>query len=152
MSAESNTLEPYRGEFRYLFFSPVDRYESTVEFYRDVLELPVIAEFGDSESQSRRADFQASVGVIEVAMNRGDSELKSIMLKPGEEYRAAVGGYLLFEVEDVDRLYQHVVEKGADVVQEVKDWYWRFRDFKVKDPCGNIVCVCSRLPGWEKYH
>ena len=145
MSEKANGFEPYRGEFRYVFFSPTDRYESTVKLYRDVLKLPVITELGGPDSERRRTDFQASLGVIEVVTNSGQSELKSILLKPGEEYSAPVGGYFEFEVEDVDAAHRRAVDMGADVIQNISDWPWRYRDFKVKDPCGNVVCPFSRL-------
>ena len=92
------------------------------------------------------------LGVLEVIQSDAGSLFKSIVLDPEEEYRPPRGGFMLIEVEDVDRLYQSVLEQGVEVLQGIKDWSWEFRDFKVTDPCGNIVCLFSRLPGWEEHH
>ena len=58
----------------------------------------------------------------------------------------------MIEVPDLDAVYQSSVEARAEVLHEPRDWPWLFRDFKVKDPCGNVVCLFRRLPGWEKFH
>jgi predicted enzyme related to lactoylglutathione lyase len=59
---------------------------------------------------------------------------------------------LLIEVPNVDESAEQVRRRGATFLQEVRDWPWRFRDFKLADPCGNIICLFSRLPGWEPFH
>jgi predicted enzyme related to lactoylglutathione lyase len=59
---------------------------------------------------------------------------------------------LLIEVPNVDESAEQVRRRGATFLQEVRDWPWRFRDFKLADPCGNIICLFSRLPGWEAFH
>jgi hypothetical protein len=52
----------------------------------------------------------------------------------------------------VDALSRCVERARVPLLQEVRDWPWLFRDFKVQDPCGNVVCCFSRLPGWEVFH
>jgi hypothetical protein len=60
--------------------------------------------------------------------------------------------FLLIEVPDVDALAGSVERSGVPLFQAVCDWPWKFRDFKVRDPCGNIVCCFYRLEGWEAHH
>jgi len=51
------------GQFRFAYFTP--HYESTVAFYRDGLDLPVI-ETWDRNPDDRGTLFGAASGVIEV--------------------------------------------------------------------------------------
>ena len=41
---------------------------------------------------------------------------------------------------------------NRQLMQGPRDWGWRFRDFKVEDPCGNVLCFFIRLQGWEEHH
>ena len=141
MSAEPNGVVPYRGEFRYVFYAPQAKYEATLLFYRDVLQFPVIGGFSHGKF------FQASTGVIEVIAELWPDRLRYMLLDPKERYEPPRGGFLLIEVEDLSGLYQTVVDAGVELMQEPKDWPWLFRDFKVKDPCGNVLCFFCRLPG-----
>ncbi len=143
--ADAPKLAPYRGEFRYVFVAPHRLYEETVSFYRDVLGFPVVGGF------SYGTYLQASTGVVEVISDRGEEVLADQGGEAGE-YRPAHGGWLLIEIPDLDATFKSVVEPSAEVLHEPRDWPWLFRDFKVKDPCGNLVCLFRRLPGWEKRH
>ncbi len=144
----------YRGEFRYVFYTGQDLYDATLAFYADALRFPVVGGFGDRRERgySDGTYFQASVGVIEVIAGGGDDDLRPILTGSVEAYDAPRGGFLLIEVPDVDTLAASVERSGVPLHQAVHDWPWRFRDFKVRDPCGNIVCCFSRLSGWDAYH
>ena len=148
-------LAPYRGEFRYVFYTGHDLYEPTLGFYAGVLGLSLVGGFGTREEHgySDGTYFAASVGVIEViAGGGGDDDLRPILTGTIEPYTPPRGGFLLIEVPDVDALSRSVERAGVPLLQEVRDWPWLFRDFKVQDPCGNVVCCFSRLPGWETFH
>lgn len=148
-------LSPYRGEFRYVFYARPGTYDQTVAFYEQTLGFQIVGGFGGPEPP-RGTYVQASTGVIEVldeATGGGeDAELKAQVLDAGQIYQAPRGAFLLIEVADVDRLARRVRKCGGILHQEVRDWEWRFRDFKVVDPSGNLLCVFSRRPGWEAYH
>ena len=146
MSKDSDDLAPYRGEFRFVFYAPRELYEKTVAFYRDILRFPVVGGF------SHGTYLRASTGVIEVISDVGGSELRSMVAQAESPYTPAQGAWLLIEVEDLDSLYEATLRSQADVLHEPRDWPWLFRDFKVKDPCGNVVCLFRRLRGWEKFH
>ncbi len=139
-------LAPYRGEFRYIFFAPSRLYEETVAFYRDVLGFPVVGGF------SYGTYIKASTGVIEIISDPGEGDELRDQVHGADEYRPPQGAWLLIEVLDLDTVYRSAVEAKAEVLYEPRDWERLFRDFKLKDPCGNIVCLFRRLPGWEQFH
>ena len=144
-------IAAYRGEFRYVFYAPTPKYEATVDFYSRLLEFPVVGGFGDASSPGQGVYLKASVGVLEVIRSEG-SDLRDMLLERGQEFRPPTGGFLMIEVNDVDALHRRVAERGAEILQPPRDWPWKFRDFKTADPCGNILCLFSRLPGWESHH
>ena len=43
-------------------------------------------------------------------------------MRPIQEYRLPAGGCLLIEVEDVDGLAERVAERGAEIMQPIRDW------------------------------
>ena len=116
------------------------------DFYRDVLELPITGGF------SHGTYFQASTGVIEVIQDIGPHDLRDMLLAPSQSYQPPKGGFLLIEVRDLGALRRRVERAGVAVIQDTRDWPWLFRDFKVADPSGNVLCFFSRLRGWEAHH
>lgn len=125
-------------EFRYVFYAPPDRYEETVSFYGDVLLFPVIGGFDYG------VFFQAGAGVIEVIRDPRESLLRSYIFQD-ETYVPPAGGFLVMEVSDVDELYARL--SGLQTfVHPPMNWEWGVRDFKLKDPCGNILCFFSQVP------
>jgi len=146
-------LADYQGEFRYVFFAGRDYYESTLVFYGDNLGLPVVGGFGERGARgfSDGTYFQASVGVIEVIAGDDDG-LQELLTGSTDSYVGPAGGFLLIEVPDVDELAASVERSGVRILQGLADWPWQFRDFRVEDPCGNVLRFFSRLPGWEQWH
>ena len=140
-------LDRYVGEFRFVFYAPAGRYEATVAFYRDTLDFPIIGGFPGGTY------IGASTGVIEIIdVDAVDDGLKDFVFQRSSAFEPADGGFLLVEVRDVNALAGRLALAGVSLVQELRDWPWRFRDCKVVDPAGNLVCLFSRLPGWEAFH
>jgi len=137
---------PYVGEFRYVFYAPTAKYQATLIFYRDVLEFPVVGGF------SYGTYFQASTGTIEVINDPGTESLRDILFESDTSYQPYRGGFLLVEVEELETLRSRIEGAGHQLIQEPREWPWRFEDFKVEDPCGNLLCFFVRLPGWETHH
>ncbi len=54
-----------KGQFRFSYFTP--NYDTTVSFYRDDLELPVV-ESWDRSADDRGTLFAAASGIIEVVL------------------------------------------------------------------------------------
>jgi uncharacterized glyoxalase superfamily protein PhnB len=55
-----------------------------------------------------------------------------------------VGGLVHLYVADVDAWYADMVDKGASVPSP-EDQPWGNRDFRVTDPDGNQLAICTRL-------
>jgi len=134
----------FENEFRFVFFPPLDQYEAVISFYRDTLHLPVLGGFGASPDEMRGTYIQAAKGVLEIVADPTNSAFRQQAFSTGERYEPAHGGYLLIEVPNVEELYQQVSVQGVEIQQSMQDWPWGFRDFKVIDPAGNMVCLFSR--------
>ena len=150
----SREFAPYRGEFRFVFYTGDDLYKATLTFYAQSLGLPVIGGFGewDGQGYSDGTYYGVSAGVIEVICGGGADDLRPILTGTVEPYAAPRGGFLLVEVPDVDALAASVERSGVAFFKKRVIGHGYFATLKVRDPCGNIVCCFSRLPGWEALH
>lgn len=54
-----------------------------------------------------------------------------------------VGIFTYVEVEDVDKHYETLVNKGISTSSEPKDWPWGKREYAVKDPDGYTLVFYS---------
>jgi catechol 2,3-dioxygenase-like lactoylglutathione lyase family enzyme len=52
---------------------------------------------------------------------------------------------LIFRVDDVDAMFEHVAASGAEVLQEPADQFYGVRDCAFRDPSGNLVRINSPL-------
>ena len=115
-----------RGQFRFSYFTPY--YDATVAFYRDGLELPVV-ESWDRNPEDRGTLFGAASGLVEV-LKRPESGDSSHMW----DERHPQGAFMVIEIEDVDRTYRQVVEKGLPIQQELTMQAWGHRSFCIREP------------------
>ncbi len=116
------------GQFRFAYFTP--DYESTVAFYRDGLELLVIATW-DRNPDDRGTLFGAASGMIEVLALPKSGESSHLF-----DDRPPQGAFMVIEVDQLEARYQRAVEKGLPIKQELKDQDWGHRSFCVCDPNG----------------
>ena len=58
----------------------------------------------------------------------------------GETKRPPGQGAVYVFVTEVDALYQELKSRGADTINEPKDYPYGMRDFDVKDIDGNQLC------------
>ena len=125
------------GQFRFAYFTP--KYEETVAFYRQGLELPSI-EAWDGTPDDRGTLFGAASGVIEVlALPRGTQSDHLWDNRPPQ------GAFMVIEVEQVESLYQRAVEKGLPIQHELKDQKWGHRSFCLREPNGLTLNFFSEL-------
>lgn len=57
------------------------------------------------------------------------------------------GMYLTIEVNDVDKVYQEIKDKGVPVKIEIRDEPWGDRHFAIEDPNGIGIDFVSYRPG-----
>jgi catechol 2,3-dioxygenase-like lactoylglutathione lyase family enzyme len=115
-------------QFRFGYFTP--DYESTVAFYRDGLELPIV-ETWDRNPDDRGTLFGAASGIIEVlALPKGGRSNHLWDDRPPQ------GAFMVIEVEELETQYRKAVEKGLPITQEVTDQAWGHRSFCVSEPNG----------------
>lgn len=115
------------GEFRFIFRAR--DYETSLAFYRDGLELPIVSSW-DRGPAEKGTLFQAGSGIIEV-----------LALAPGAEYVPLQGGELAYEVEDVDEWHRRTHDKGLPIRGELADKPWGHRTFSLTDPDGMKVIL-----------
>jgi catechol 2,3-dioxygenase-like lactoylglutathione lyase family enzyme len=116
------------GQFRFAYFTR--RYEATVAFYRDGLELPVIGAW-DRGPDDRGTLFGAAAGMIEVlAFPTGGASSHLWDDRPPQ------GAFMVIEVDQVETRYRQAVAKGLPIKQELTDQPWGQRSFCVSEPNG----------------
>jgi catechol 2,3-dioxygenase-like lactoylglutathione lyase family enzyme len=101
---------------------PASDFEASLVFYRDLLDLPVIAE--GTDAFSRFAHFDCGGFGIHLYE----------WTKP---FNRAHTGLQLY-VEDVDSLYQELTSNGVVFIGCVRDEPWGGRVVTVRDPDGNL--------------
>jgi len=124
-------------QFRFGYFTP--KYEETVAFYREGLELPSI-EAWDRTPDDRGTLFGAASGVIEVLAFPGSGQSDHLW-----DERPPQGAFMVIEVDQVEALYQSAVEKGLPIQHELKDQTWGHRSFCVREPNGLTLNFFSEL-------
>jgi catechol 2,3-dioxygenase-like lactoylglutathione lyase family enzyme len=122
-------------QFRFAYFTPL--YESTVAFYRDGLELPVLYAW-DRTPDDRGTLVSAASGIIEILALPESGEASHLF-----DDRPPQGAFIVIEVDDVDARYARAVEKGLPIKQALTDQHWGHRSFCVHDPNGLVLYLFS---------
>jgi predicted enzyme related to lactoylglutathione lyase len=129
---------------RYTFLE-VDDHDAALAFYRDTLGLEVRQ---DVAMESARwltvgPKGQPDVGIVlqsvGVARSPEDAQTLRALLAKG-----SLSG-LVFEVDDVDALFEKVQASGAEVLQEPMDQPYGVRDCGFRDPAGNLMRFNQKL-------
>jgi catechol 2,3-dioxygenase-like lactoylglutathione lyase family enzyme len=103
--------------------------EESKRFYQDVLHF-VVADQDDEFVELR-------CKTISLWLHDDDGIEDDAYRNEIEEHKRGVGMNLCFEVDDVDKYYERVVEQeGAPVEQEPEAKPWGIRRFTVRDPDG----------------
>ncbi len=111
-------------EFRFSFHTM--KYQETIEFYRDILQFPVVKTWNRGFNDSGHL-FQAASGLIVVLQSA------TMQIEPLKD------AVLLIQVEDLDTYYSDLKKRGVSVVQEILKREWGHRDFKIVDPNGLVL-------------
>lgn len=123
-------------------FVIVDDVDGAMAFYRDALGLEVRQDVsqgdfrwltftppGQPEIEIVIQDYKA----LGVPMSDGDREAIADLIAKG------VLSSLVFEVGDVDAMFEQVQATGAEVLQEPADQFYGVRDCAFRDPAGNMI-------------
>ena len=119
------------GQFRFVFHPK--NYEAAVAFYRDGLQLPIDHDW-DFGGGDRGTVFFAASGMIEL-----------IGLLPGADYVAPAGGFLLIQVDDVDRWHDLAQQRGLTIAAAPISYPWGQRVLRLSDPDGLIISLFSQI-------
>ena len=122
-------------EFRFVYFTP--RYDDTVAFMRDALELAIV-ESWDRAGDHRGTVFAVASGLLEVLENEA--------LQRGPSHTASGGPFAAIEVDDVDALHARLAANGVPTHYPLEDKPWGHRGFSVLDPNGVEIAFFSRIP------
>ena len=125
------------GEFRCAFFA--SDYASSLEFYRDGLELPIVDAW-DRGPDDQGTVFGAASGLIEVLRLPRRREEDSVW-----DYRTPQGVMIVVETDDVDAWYERILAKGISVKEPLMDQEWGHRSFRIVDPDGIELFVFSKI-------
>jgi catechol 2,3-dioxygenase-like lactoylglutathione lyase family enzyme len=98
-------------------------YFRTLEFYADVLGLPIHESWDDPDG--RGTLFRAAGGMIEV--------FEANAHHPAHRPE---GVRLGLEVDDAQALHDRVVQQGVAIVEAIDDRPWGHRSFTIDDPDG----------------
>jgi predicted enzyme related to lactoylglutathione lyase len=128
-------------------FLEIDDHEAALAFYRDTLGLEVrqdvATEYGRWLTVGPKA--QPGIGIVLASVGVGrppdDAQTLKELLAKG-----SLSG-LVFEIDDVDALFEKVTASGAEVLQEPMDQPYGVRDCAFRDPSGNQVRFNQRAKG-----
>ena len=109
--------------------------EKSKHFYKAILGQKIKNDFG------RNVVFEGGLSIWQrdYALN---------LIFQGKVDEIAVGGNnfeIYFEIEDLDNLYDRLVNEKVVVIHSVMEHSWGQRGFRVRDPDGNIVEVSESM-------
>ncbi|MFJ8526829.1 VOC family protein [Bacillus sp. NPDC094106] len=115
----------------------VENYEECLQFYKDILQLPIKGEHGTY--------IEFDTGATILAMNSREDvrELTGLSIPNGtsESSNFEIG----FVVEDVNETISRFREQGVKVLVEPITKPWGQTIAYVSDPDGNYIEICSSL-------
>ena len=115
-----------------------DRYEATVEFYRDRLGLE-IEESWDRSDTDKGTLFKAASGIIEVVKRSPDDDHGEWANHRPQCFTIVV------EADDVDELYERLTSGGLTVTEGLRNQKWGHRSFRLSDPNGVSLYFFSEI-------
>jgi len=110
-------------------------FDASVGFYKRLgLHLIVL-------SEGRYARFELPSGSSTLSLHKAEQPV-------------APGTVIYFEVEDVDRRYRELAEKGVTFDSPPTEERWRWKEARFSDPSGNRLCLFHagpdrRFPPWR---
>ena len=121
----------------------VSQFDATFLFYRDILRLPVVwGDLGQNYAQFKTGGGQElsifSKNLMALAI--GTAYLP-------EHAQAQDRAVLIFNVENVDQIYEQLQSQGVPFLHPPLDYsHWGVRATHLRDPEGNLVELIADLP------
>ena len=116
--------------------------EASLGFYRDVLGLSVAKDVrnGDFRWITLTTPTQPELEICLEQVGQGagwmsDDDAQAIV----DLMTKGLLNTLVFQVDDVDALFEHVRAAGGEVIQEPADQFYGVRDCAFRDPMGNMI-------------
>ena len=110
--------------------------QRSIEFYTNILQFTVIMYDGEY-AFLRRGDIY--IGAIEVPSSETIEEKASYRQPPK-------GIEIAFEVDDLDKERDFVVDKGWNLKADIETQPWGLRDFRIVDPDGYYLRITTHSP------
>lgn len=110
----------------------VSNLEKTAQFYE---QLGFSVEKSDDAVRIKMNDFTLTFM----------DENKALINKEAGATPKGLGVFTYFEVENVDKYYQLLEDKGIQTSSEPKNWPWGKREFAIKDPEGYKLVFFSLI-------
>lgn len=124
----------------------VDDPDKALTFYRDVLGLTVNTDVSNGGfrwltlTTPNQPEMEITLQQPD-GMPYSDQDKKAIAEMTAKGLLSA----LIFKVDDVDAVFEHVRASGAEVLQEPADQFYGVRDCAFRDPAGNMVRINQTL-------
>ena len=123
--------------------------DTSLAFYRDVLGLTVAKDVrnGDFRWVTLTTPTQPELEICLEQVGQGAGWMSDDDAKAITDLMAkGLLNTLVFEVDDVDALFEHVRAAGGEVIQEPADQFYGVRDCAFRDPMGNMIRFNTALP------
>lgn len=128
-------------------FVYVDDPEKALAFYRDTLGLTVKTDVTNGDyrwlTMVTPSQPELEITIQQTAAMPASDEDKKVL---ADLVAKGVAGALIFTVDDVDAVFEHVRASGAEVLQKPADQFYGVRDCAFRDPAGNMVRINQNLP------
>ena len=112
----------------------VNHLEETLKYYQDVLGFSVDWIWpNEGLATHASVSFGLGHGSDDHDEDHDDHHIH-IQLTQAEEVPVATSGWLYLRVNDnIDKLYEDLISRGANVTSELEDRTWGMREFDIKD-------------------
>jgi catechol 2,3-dioxygenase-like lactoylglutathione lyase family enzyme len=112
-----------------------DKLAKTKKFYTEILN------FGVTFENEFYLLLHTPNQEFEISFLLPNHETQQPLFRPAFEGK---GVYLTIEVEDVDKVYEEVTAKGAEIKIAIRDEPWGDRHFAIIDPNGVGIDIVTR--------
>ncbi len=125
----------------------VNDVDTALGFYRDALGLELRNDVGSDGFRwvTLGSPDQPRLGIVLSEPHAGRSQADGDALQ--ELLTKGVLPMTIFEVDDLDLVFEKVRASGAEVLQEPIDQPWGPRDCAFRDPSGNMVRISQASAG-----